>query len=136
VQLGKVARLNARRRAIAHRYTEALQNLEGIVPPYEDPNGQHVYYLYSLLVDEAVAGVSRDALMRTLFRDFGIQTITGYPPAYWFKTYRKRGYDRGLCPVAERVYGQVMTLPLNPKMTDDEVEYVIESTRKAVHTLR
>lgn len=136
VQLRKVARLNARRRAIAHRYTEALQNLEGIVPPYEDPNGQHVYYLYSLLVDQAVAGVSRDALMRTLFRDFGIQTITGYPPAYWFKTYRKRGYDRGLCPVAERIYGQVMTLPLNPRMTDDEVDYVIESTRKAVQKLR
>ena len=136
VQLRKVARPNARRRAIAHRYTEALQHLDGIVPPYEDPNGQHVYYLYSVLVDEAVAGVTRDDLMRALFRDFGVQAITGYPPAYWFKTYRKRGYSRGLCPVAERVYGQIMTLPLNPRMTDDEVDYVIESTRKAVNKLR
>jgi perosamine synthetase len=136
VQLRKVVRMNARRRAIAHRYTEALQDVEGIAPPYEDPHGAHVYYLYSLLVDQARAGVSRDDLMRVLFRDFGVHTITGYPPAYWFKTYRKRGYPRGQCPVAERVYGQVMSLPLSPRMTDDEVDYVIESVLKAVRKLR
>lgn len=131
VQLRKVGRLNARRRAIAHRYTHELQDIVGVIPPYEDPNGHHVYYLYSLLVDERQAGFSRDHLMRMLFRDFGVHTITGYPPAYWFKTYRKRGYPRGLCPVAERVYGQIMSLPVSPQMTDDDVDYVIESIRKA-----
>lgn len=135
VQLRKVSRLNARRRAIAHRYTAALQDLPGIVPPYESPEGFHVYYLYSLLVNDTQVRFARDDLMRVLFRDFGVQTITGYPPAYWFKMYRKRGYEHGLCPVAERIYAQMIMLPLYARMSDEEVEYVVESVTKAVRKL-
>ncbi len=135
VQLRKVGRLNARRRAVAHRYTATLRNLPGIVPPYETPESAHVYYLYSILVDDTQVRFTRDDLMRVLFRDFGVHTITGYPPAYWFKMYRKRGYEFGLCPVAERIYTQMIMLPLYARMSDDDVAYVIESITKAVGKL-
>jgi len=135
VQLRKVPRLNARRRAIAHRYTEALRHLPGIVTPYESAEGIHVYYLYSILVDDTQVRFARDDLMRVLFRDFGVHTITGYPPAYWFKMYRKRGYERGLCPVAERIYRQMIMLPLYARMSDNDVDYVIESIAAAVGKL-
>lgn len=135
VQLRKVDRLNARRRALARRYTEALRGLAGIIPPYEHPDCCHVYYLYPVLVDQARAGFSRDDLMRILFREFGIHTIPGYPPTYWFNMYRKRGYARGLCPVAERVYSQMMLLPLYAGLTDLEQEYVIDSLTQAVRKL-
>lgn len=136
VQLRKVDALNARRRAIAHRYTDGFRDLAGITTPFEDPDGVHVYYLYNLLVDPDAAGFSRDELIRMLFREFGVQTTTGYPPVYWFSMYRKRGYPRGLCPVAERVYAQTVTLPLYARMTSPEVDYVIDSVRRAAARLR
>jgi dTDP-4-amino-4,6-dideoxygalactose transaminase len=136
VQLRKLAAMNSRRRAIARRYTEALAGVPGLVLPFEDPAGEHIYYLYSLLVDEAEAGFTRDDLMRTLFREFGVQTITGYPPAYWFSVYRTRGYARGLCPVAEHVYNRILMLPVYARLTDAEIDYVIDSVTGAVRRLR
>jgi dTDP-4-amino-4,6-dideoxygalactose transaminase len=135
-QLRKVGALNERRRQIARRYTEALAGIPGLITPYEDPAGVHVYYLYALLVDPSTAGFTRDDLMRALLRDWGVHTITGYPPVYWFAMYRKRGYTRGLCPMAERVYAQTLMLPLYAQMTDDDSAYVIQSVVQAAAALR
>jgi dTDP-4-amino-4,6-dideoxygalactose transaminase len=135
VQLRKIKALNERRWRIAHQYTEAFRGLPGIVTPFEDRRCLHVYYLYALLVDDTQVAFTRDDLMRLLFREFGVHTITGYPPVYWFAMYRKRGYPRGLCPVAERVYGQTVSLPLYAQMTDHDVDYVIDSVTKAVRRL-
>jgi perosamine synthetase len=135
VQLHKVPVLNARRRAIALRYTEELARLPGLITPYVDPNCEPTFYLYSLQVDETQVPFTRDDLMRMLFRDYGVHTITGYPPMYWFTLYQKRGYARGLCPVAERAYSRMMLLPLYARMTDDDVSYVIESATRAVRRL-
>lgn len=136
VQLRKVPAMNAKRRAIARRYHEGLAGLPGIVLPYEDPQSEHIYYLYAVLVDETNAGFARDDLMRLLYREFGVQTVTGYPPAYWFTLFRKRGYPRGLCPVAEQAYSRILMLPVYARMSDDDVDYVIESVKRAVRKLR
>lgn len=136
VQLRRLVANNARRRAIARRYTEALADVPGLVLPHEARAGEHIYYLYGILVDEAEAGFGRDALMRTLFCDYGVQTITGYPPAYWFSVYQSRGYPRGLCPVAERTYDRILMLPVYARLTDAEVDYVIESVVGAARRLR
>jgi dTDP-4-amino-4,6-dideoxygalactose transaminase len=136
VQLRRVSEMNARRRAIARRYSEGLAGLCGIATPYEQFPGEHSYYLYALLVEPATAGFTRDALMRMLYREFGVQAITGYPPAYWFSLYQKRGYARGLCPVAERVYGNVLMLPVYARLADADVDYVIESVIQAVRRLQ
>ncbi|MDR7484591.1 MAG: DegT/DnrJ/EryC1/StrS family aminotransferase [Armatimonadota bacterium] len=134
-QLRKVERLNERRRQIAHRYTEAIREIPGLTPPYEHPDCTHVYYLYTVLVDPARAGFTRDDLMRVLFREFGVHTITGYPPSYWLRIYRKRGYARGLCPAAERAYAQMITLPIHPRLTDEEIAYVTASVGRAAARL-
>lgn len=135
-QLRKVKMLNERRWQIARRYTEALRDLPGIGVPVEDPRCLHVYYLYALRVDERQAGFTRDDLMRVLFREFGVHTITGYPPVYWFAMYRNRGYPRGLCPIAERVYEQSVMLPVYAQMSSQDVDYVIGSVTNAVRRLR
>jgi perosamine synthetase len=136
VQLRKIPAMNAKRRAIAQRYHEGLAGLPGIVLPYEDPQSDHIYYLYAVLVDETNAGFARDDLMRLLYRKFGVQTITGYPPIYGFTLFRKRGYPRGLCPAAEQAYSRILMLPVYARMRDDDVGYVIESVRRAVRELR
>jgi len=87
-------------------------------------------------VDETNAGFGRDDMMRLLYRELGVQAITGYPPVYWFTLFQKRGYPRGLCPVAEQVYSRMLMLPVYARMSDDDVDYVIESMKRAVRTLR
>jgi len=136
VQLRKVPAMNARRRAISQRYREGLADLPGIVLPHDDPHSEHIYYLFAVLVDETNAGFGRDDMMRLLYRELGVQAITGYPPVYWFTLFQKRGYPRGLCPVAEQVYSRMLMLPVYARMSDDDVDYVIESMKRAVRTLR
>lgn len=51
---------------------------------------------------------------------------------YWQPYYRELGYEKGLCPVAEKWYGQALTLPIYPGMTDEDVGDVVGAFRKVV----
>ena len=53
-----------------------------------------------------------------------------YIPVYYFPYYQKLGYEKGLCPNAERLYERIITIPLYPAMTDEDVESVIEAVTK------
>jgi dTDP-4-amino-4,6-dideoxygalactose transaminase len=49
-----------------------------------------------------------------------------YIPVYYHPYYKKVGYKKGLCPNAEKLYEGIITLPLFPEMTKEDVEYVVE----------
>ena len=53
-----------------------------------------------------------------------------YIPVYWHPYYRRLGYEKGICPEAEKLYEEIMSLPLYYSMTDDDVENVIEAVQK------
>ena len=53
-----------------------------------------------------------------------------YIPVYWFPYYRHLGYKKGLCPQAEEIYKSIMSIPLYPKMTDQDVEDVVHAVNK------
>ena len=53
-----------------------------------------------------------------------------YIPTYYFPYYEKLGYQRGLCPKAEKLYEEIITLPLYYSMTDQDVADVIEAVTK------
>jgi dTDP-4-amino-4,6-dideoxygalactose transaminase len=55
-----------------------------------------------------------------------------YVPAYWHPYYAARGYARGLCPVAEDAAARLLTLPLFPGMSDDDVADVVTAVRKVL----
>lgn len=65
-----------------------------------------------------------------------VQCQVHYIPVYWMPVYKELGYERGLCPVAEKVYGSIMSIPLYPKLTDDEVGDVIKAVLKLVNWYR
>ena len=104
--------------------TERLRCLDGITPPIVKPECQHGYYGYSIKLDAARVGVSRDLFVKAL-RAEGIPTSKGYvEPIYLQPIYQKRqaygkqgcpfscphaveshvSYQKGICPVAERMY--------------------------------
>jgi len=132
-QLARLPELNERRRANA-RYLS--QRLQGVITPTERPDCYHVYHQYTVRVPSPRADSSqaRDALATRLERA-GIQTAVYYPLAVHQQPYyRDLGYSDSL-PVAERLSREVLSLPVHPALTPDDLERIVaavnESPREA-----
>ncbi|OGD21237.1 MAG: hypothetical protein A2W03_10480 [Candidatus Aminicenantes bacterium RBG_16_63_16] len=136
-QLDKLEMLTARRRAIGHKITAGLMGIKGITPVYEPPDCKHVFHLYTVCVEEKELGASRDDFLRVLYKDEGIQGILHYQPTYHFKGLKKLGYAQDLCPNAEQFfYKREFNLPMHPRLTDDDVEAMIQGIRSAAEKVR
>lgn len=108
-----------------------------MTPPYEDPDCEHAFHIYAASVDAEEAGFTSQDLAERLLHAHGVQCFPGlYRPSYLFALYRKRGYEPGLCPVAERASASALQLPLSPQVTDEQVEYVGAALLEAAETLR
>ncbi len=91
------------------------------------PCSLHSYHLYVIRIDFKTLGFDRTALFTSL-REKGIGVNVHYIPVHLHPYYRKRfEYEKGLCPVAEEAYEQIISLPMFPGMTDEDVEKVITS---------
>jgi dTDP-4-amino-4,6-dideoxygalactose transaminase len=72
---------------------------------------------------------------RTVFaalRAEGIGVNVHYIPVYWHPYYQRLGYEKGLCPRAEAAYERLLTLPLFPGMSDQDLDDVVHGTRKVL----
>jgi len=120
VKLRHLEAWNARRRQIAARYKELLDG-SPLVLPMEAPDVVHVYHLY------VIRSGHRDELRERL-RQAGIGTAIHYPlPAHLQAAYRDLGYAPGSLPVTERLAGEVLSLPMFPELSDEEIERVAAS---------
>lgn len=136
-QLRQADKFIDKRRDCAHRITKGLQGIRGITPVYEDPRCYHSYHLYTLCVEERELGASRDAFMRNLYYEQGVQGIQHYQPTYDFTGFRKLGYKAHTCPQADAFfYKRETNLPMHPMLTDREVEAMIEGVRRAAESVR
>lgn len=124
-QLKKLDRFIARRREIARRYDEELADLPNVVLPKQDKEGKSSYHLYSILVD---ADKRRDLYMR--FREAGIGVGVQYYPVYKHRFYQENGYRDVYCPISEEFYTRELTLPAHPKVSDADLNYIIDTARK------
>lgn len=129
VQLGKLDRMNELRRKKAHYLTQIFQNIKSTTPPYEDPDCKHVYHLYSILLDEEKAGISKGDFIQSLYQDYLIEPVVHYLPVYLFTLFKERGYRPGLCPVAENLFKKMLSLPLHPGYSERELDYMVEAIR-------
>ena len=65
-----------------------------------------------------------------------VQCQVHYVPVYWFPFYQNMGYTKGLCPNAEKIYKGIMSIPLYPMLTDEDVESSIAAVKKIVNWYR
>ena len=115
-QLTKLPGYNARRRQIAARYDAELR---GVVAPRVHPSVTHVYHQYTIRVNR------RDEFVE-LLKQRGVGTGIYYPiPVHRQKPFLELGYGDQRFPVSERLCGEVVSIPVHPSLTDDEVETVI-----------
>jgi len=128
-QLGKLDRFLARREAIAERYLAALKDVPGFTLPQVVPDARHAWHIFPVLVESQRLSADRATVYAAL-RAENIGVTLHYVPAYWHPYYAARGYTRGLCPVAEDGAERLLTLPIFPGMTDQDVADVIHAVRK------
>ena len=141
VQLRKLDWMVAKRREIGRAINAGISGIKGITPVYEDPNCFHIYHLYTLCVEEEELGASRDEFMRALYFEEGVQGILHYQPTYDFTGVKKyleeRGYGGQFCPVADKFfYRREMDLPINPRITPEQVEATITGIKNAAESVR
>ncbi len=131
-QLGKLPDWIARRRTIARRYDEAFAQLPAILPLRVKPDVDHAYHLYVIEVDPCALGADRARFFAAL-RAEGIGVNVHYLPVHLHPFYRQSyGTLPGLCPNAEAAYENIISLPIFPAMSDDDVDDVIEAIWKVM----
>lgn len=134
-QLGRLDAWLERRRAIARRYNAAFAEVSGMAPPVSLPDREPAWHIYPLRLDLAQLRVGRAEVFSAL-RAENIGVNVHYIPVYWHPYYQALGYRKGICPKAEDAYQRLITLPLFPAMTDQDVANVIEAVHKVVTAYR
>ena len=126
-QLKKLPSWLARRREIAKRYDESLAGIRGISPLKVNAFNQHAYHLYVVRLDCEYLEVRRAEVFNAL-RERNIGVNVHYIPVHLHPFYRKRyGTGPGQCPAAEKAYEEILSLPMFPKMSDGDVDYVVDT---------
>lgn len=137
VQLKKLDSFNAKRLELTEYVNSQLEGTEGIALPYWAPDRTQVCYLYNPRYKLHPEGFPKDEFLRILYYEEGVQAILHYLPNYLFSVYKKRGYKRGLCPVAEKVFfEETMTLPMHPRFTHKELDMMAQGIKNAVTKLK
>jgi perosamine synthetase len=125
-QLRKVPAWLARRRAIARRYDEAFAEPTEITPLLRNDLAEHAYHLYVVKFPNAK---TRNHVYDEL-RTQGIGSNVHYLPVYLHPFYQKHFATRaGLCPRAERAYQQILSLPMFPGLSDDDITRIVAATK-------
>lgn len=129
-QLRKLPNFVALRQAIARRYDSAFTESPLVQPLGVRDDVVHSYHLYVVLLNTSQVHTSRAEVFAAL-RAQRIGVNVHYVPVHLHPFYRERfGTEPGICPVAEAAYERILSLPIFPRMTDQDVGDVIEAVRK------
>jgi dTDP-4-amino-4,6-dideoxygalactose transaminase len=129
VQLEKVDRHGEIRRRQFALYDDAVAELEGITPLVRDERDTHAHHLYVVRIDADRAGAARDEYQRALAEE-NIATSIHFLPVHRLSYYRERFPDLPPLPVAERAGDEVLSLPLSPAHSDEDIGDAIEALRR------
>ncbi|TLP37788.1 DegT/DnrJ/EryC1/StrS family aminotransferase [Arcobacter arenosus] len=114
----------ALRQEVATKYTKSLENKSNLILPFVDENATSSWAQYSIRVK------NRDSIQSSL-KENGIPTAVHYPmPLHLQECFEYLGYKKGDFPISELVSEEIMSLPMNPYLTDEEINYIIKKLIK------
>ena len=113
-----------RRTTLAQLYDEALADIPGVVRPRWYADRESAWHLYAVEIDEREFGMARDDVIDGL-RAEGIEATLHYPAVHTLAVYRERGYAAGIAPRAESMCARLLTLPLFPAMSEEDLADVV-----------
>lgn len=134
-QLKKIDKFIARRKEIVERYNKAFSQIPEIIIQKEIPESDSCRHLYIIRLALDKLKCTRRVFFDAMSAE-NIQCQIHYVPVYWFPYYHRKGYQKGLCPNAELIYDGIMSVPLYPKMRDEDVDSVINAVKKVINQYR
>lgn len=123
-QMDKLDRFIERRNEIAKKYDLFFEKHKEYIEPLES-HFVNAYHIYVVKLNTEKIGKTRDEIFKEL-KESGIGVNVHYMPIYLHPYYQELGYQKGLCPQSEKVYKQMITLPIFPLLKDEEVKIVCE----------
>lgn len=130
-QIDKLWQFAGRRRAIVERYDKAFSRIPQLFVQQEIPESDTTRHLYILRMRPELLTIDR----RFFFDAMAAENIccnVHYIPVYWHPYYQKLGYEKGICPNAEKLYEEMMSLPIYYSLSDRDVDDVITAVTKIV----
>lgn len=132
-QLKKLKSWIHKRNVIAKEYDQFFKTVDGITPLKKENFNSHAYHIYVVKLDLGFLKQSRQEIFSFL-RNEGVGVNVHYIPVHFHPFYKKRFHTaKGLCPIAEDAYERILTIPLFPAMTEQDVNKVCNIVKKAVH---
>jgi perosamine synthetase len=132
-QLNNLPAFIKRRKEIVNRYQTQFEALTGIRTPYQHPHAESSWHLYVIRFERESFSKGRKEIFEA-FRAENIGVNVHYIPVYNQPYYQKLGYPAKQCREAENYYQEAISLPIFPKMQDDDVEDVIQTVVKIHQT--
>jgi perosamine synthetase len=130
-QMDKLECFLKKRKEIVSKYNEAFSSIKEVVTPFEAEYSNSGWHIYVIKLNLDKLTCSRKEIFEAL-RAENIGVNVHYLPVYLHPYYQELGYKKGLCIEAEKLYESIITLPLFPRMTDKDVDDVINAVRKVV----
>lgn len=135
-QLKKVELMWEMRKKIAQKYTKTFEPLEEIITPYIKPDRETAWHLYVIKLNIETLKIDRNKFIEEL-KQRGVSTSVHFIPLHKHPFYRNTfGYSSKEFPVAEWIYERIISLPIYPGMTDENVETVIEAVEDVCKKFR
>jgi len=128
-QLEKLPFFQERRAVLVDRYNKILTTWDNLRILQSPEDSEATRHLYPVQIVPQRLKTGRKEIYEALKAE-GIGVNVHYIPVYFFPDYQKLGYKKGLCPIAEQVYENLITLPLYPTMTDEDFDDVINALEK------
>ena len=128
-QLKRIDTFIERRNFIASKYNNLINNnfdkFKNVLEPLTIKNNNYsAYHIY--IIKLIKPDIKRDDIFKKL-KNAGINVNVHYMPIYLHPYYQNLGYKKGICPIAEKIYEQIITLPIFPLIKDEDIDFVIDN---------
>jgi UDP-4-amino-4,6-dideoxy-N-acetyl-beta-L-altrosamine transaminase len=130
-QLEKLDKFLARRREMVNKYNNEFKEIDGLIIPEQLEKTNSAWHIYVLQLELEKLTADRKEIFNAL-REKKLGVNVHYIPVYFHPYYQSLGYQKGICPKAEWLYERIITIPLYPKMTDQQVDEVIKRIKSTI----
>jgi len=134
--LKRLPEMTGQRRLRAQAFRDAVAMYDELVFQKVEEPEHHSHHLMAARYDAPRDGVGNDDLIRSLSEDYGIKAIVQYYPLYRYDLFKKNGMGAADCPETDRFYDNMVSFPAHVGMSEDDFDYLCDSTKAALKRLR
>ncbi len=136
-QLAKISRVIAMRQRAMRRMNDLLRDVNEVIPP-AGHGPDHGSHLYVIRLNTDRVSFTREAFIKRLKEEYGVATALHYPAVWSWEAFAALGYneEKAGCPVAAKACKQVVSLPIFPRTTDEDCDYIAWAVKQALADLK